>query len=117
MDTPLIRARRLRHDMPPAERAVWAVLRGRGLAGWKFRRQVPVGPYICDFLCAECRVVLELDGDSHAGRETYDQRRDDYLRTRGYRVLRVNNTDVADNLEGVMTWLKSQLGARKSPLT
>ncbi len=117
MDTPLIRARRLRRDMPPAERAVWSVLRGRGLAGWKFRRQVPIGPYICDFVCAECRVVLELDGDSHAGREAYDQRRDAFLRAKGYRVLRVNNTDVADDLEGVMDWLMSQLGSRIFPLT
>ena len=102
METSFIRARRLRRDMPPAERAVWAVLRARGLGGWKFRRQVPIGPYIVDFLCVEKRLVLEIDGRSHDARLEYDKKREIYLRSEGFRVVRLCNDNVYEKLEGAM---------------
>ncbi|MBO6521423.1 MAG: endonuclease domain-containing protein [Rhodospirillales bacterium] len=102
METPFTRARRLRLEMSPPERKVWAVLRARGLKGWKFRRQVPVGPFIVDFLCAEKRLVLEIDGESHSARLAYDKRRDAYLHAAGYRVLRLTNEQVTHELEASM---------------
>lgn len=102
METLFIRARSLRRDMPPAERAVWALLRARGLGGWKFRRQVPIGPYIVDFLCKERRLVLEIDGLTHDARVEHDRKRDAFIRAQGYRVVRLCNDNVYDNLEGVM---------------
>ncbi len=102
METTLTRARRLRREMSPPERKVWAVLRARGLAGYKFKRQLPVGPFIVDFLCAEKRLVLEIDGESHDTQLDYDKRRDRYLRKAGYRVLRLTNEDVMNELEASM---------------
>lgn len=102
METTFTRARRLRREMSPPERKVWAVLRARGLTGYKFERQVPVGPFIVDFLCPEKRLVIEIDGDSHDTQIDYDKRRDRYLRKAGYRVLRLTNRDVTNDLEASM---------------
>jgi len=102
METTFTRARKLRREMSPPERKVWAVLRARGLKGWKFRRQVPVGPFIVDFMCKEAGLVLEIDGDSHDTQIAYDKRRDGYLRAAGYRVLRLANEDVMKELEASM---------------
>ena len=102
METTFTRARRLRREMSPPERKVWAVLRARGLSGYKFKRQVPVGPFIVDFLCPEKRLVIEIDGDSHDTQINYDRRRDAYLHAAGYRVLRLTNEDVTQELEGSM---------------
>lgn len=88
--------------MSPPERKVWSVLRARGLKGWKFRRQVPVGPFIVDFLCAEKRLVIEIDGDSHDTQIAYDKRREAYLHAAGYRVLRLTNEQVTHELEASM---------------
>jgi len=77
------RARELRREMTPAEAALWKLLRGRLLAGLKFRRQHPVGPFYADFACVERRVVVEVDGETHLGREADDEARSAYLRTEG----------------------------------
>jgi very-short-patch-repair endonuclease len=65
-------ARRLRKDLTPAERKLWQALRNRQLDGAFFRRQYPVGPYIVDFICTKSSLVIEIDGDTHAGREFMD---------------------------------------------
>lgn len=64
--TPLSRARGLRHTMTDAEHGLWRILRNRQFAQTKFRRQVPIGPYIADFVCYEARLVIEADGGQHA---------------------------------------------------
>ena len=95
-------ARQMRHVPAPTEEAVWKLLRNRRLAGFKFRRQHLIGPYIADFFCPAALLVLELDGVTHAGQETRDQRRDDYLRGLGIVVLRVWNTQVSEDEEAVV---------------
>jgi very-short-patch-repair endonuclease len=89
--TPL--ARTMRHRATEAERAMWRLLRDRRLVGFKFRRQVPLDYFIADFLCYPARLIVELDGSQHA-QSAADARRDEYLRSQGFRVLRFWNSDV-----------------------
>ena len=102
--TTLEHARKLRRDMTPQERALWARLRAKQLSGLKFRRQHPMGRYIVDFYCHAHRLVVELDGDSHAGAEqqAYDDARTRWLRERGLRVLRFTNQDVGRSIDSVL---------------
>lgn len=86
--------------MTDAERRLWAVLRGRRLQGYKFRRQHPFGPFILDFACIEHRLVIEADGGQHAECED-DQQRTAWLESRGWRVIRFWNNDILGNPEGV----------------
>jgi very-short-patch-repair endonuclease len=95
-------ARTLRQCATPAERALWQRLRRRQLAGYKFRRQHRVGPYICDFASLEGRLVVELDGSQHVVQADYDARRDAFLRSAGFRVLRFWNADVLARPEAVV---------------
>ena len=82
------RARRLRRDQTEAEARLWESLRGERLEAWKWRRQVPVGPFIVDFLCLEAALAVELDGGVHDGQAERDGRRDAYLQGHGLQVLR-----------------------------
>ncbi|MFO0816903.1 MAG: DUF559 domain-containing protein [Pirellulales bacterium] len=88
------RARELRQQSTPAEQMMWALLRDRWLHGFKFRRQQPIGPYVADFYCAECALVVELDGSSHDEKADYDEQRTRWLESRGMRVIRFRNLDV-----------------------
>lgn len=92
----------LRKKMTKAEVRLWSKLRMRQLHGWKFRRQAPVGPYIADFLCHSPAMIVELDGDQHAWRITHDLRRDAFLRSEGFLVLRFWNNEVFTNIDGVL---------------
>ena len=83
--------------MTPAERAVWALLRGRGFRGLKFRRQERIDRWIVDFCCYELMLVIELDGGVHRLREAEDAARDDDLRRRGFTVPRFGNAAVLSN--------------------
>ncbi len=87
-------AKALRSASSDAERKLWQFLRNRQLEGWKFRRQVTLGPYILDFACLETGLVVELDGGQHLGRVAYDRARTTWLESNGYRVLRFWNDDV-----------------------
>jgi very-short-patch-repair endonuclease len=102
------RARALRSRMSDAERKLWYALRDRRFAGFKFRRQVPVGPFIADFVCFEQRLVIEVDGGQHAD-SSQDRRRDRWFAANDFRVLRFWNNEVLSNLEGVMTALAGVL--------
>jgi len=93
--------------MTDAERRLWSVLRNRGV-GPKFRRQVPIGPFIVDFAAIDERVVIEVDGGQHA-ESVRDQGRDRYLEAQGFRVLRFWNTEVLTNLDGVVTAIRRAL--------
>ena len=100
----LKRAKQLRTDQTEAEQRLWGYLRAKRLQGWKFNRQVPVGNYIVDFICDEARLVIEVDGVTHSDDHQikYDEKRTRYLESLGYRVFRCYNTDVYQNLDGVL---------------
>lgn len=102
------RARGLRARMTNAERKLWYALRDRRFAGFKFRRQVPVGPFIADFVCFSERLVIEVDGGQHAG-SLRDKRRDRWFKANNFRVLRFWNNEVLTNLAGVMTLIAVEL--------
>lgn len=95
------RARRLRREQTDAEGKLWYLLRNRRLAGYKFKRQFPIGPFIADFACAELKLIIEADGGQHADRQSYDERRTRWLESEGWRVLRFWNNEVLENIEGV----------------
>ena len=94
-------ARVLRRNSTDAERIMWRLVRDRRLAGVKFRRQVPIGPFIADFAAIEHRLVVELDGGQHADSAT-DVRRGRFLEADGWRVVRFWNNEVMENREGVL---------------
>ncbi len=108
------RARVLRSRLTDAERKLWYALRDRRFAGAKFRRQVPVGPYVADFLCYEARLVIEVDGGQHA-ESAKDRRRDRWFAQNAFHVLRFWNNDVHSNLEGVVTVIIDALRATPHP--
>lgn len=109
------RARRLRRDATPAEKELWFALRRGGLNGYKFRRQQRLGPFIADFACQSARLVIEVDGDSHAAQIDYDARRTEFLAREGYRVLRFTNREVMNNLDGVCRVIEAALADSPSP--
>ncbi|NIJ08967.1 very-short-patch-repair endonuclease [Sphingomonas vulcanisoli] len=92
------------------EKRLWRSLSNSQLGGFKFRRQTTIDPFIADFLCPAKAVIVEIDGDTHQdiGR---DQRRDAYLGSLGYRVIRFTNADVMGNIDGVLEVLLSSLQA------
>ena len=107
------RCRCLREQRTEAEHRLWQCLRGHRLAGMKFRRQHPVGPYFVDFYCAEARLVVEVDGSQHIGDARYDERRTLAIESAGLRVLRFFNDDVLARTDDV---LEAIVAARDSPL-
>jgi very-short-patch-repair endonuclease len=108
------RARGLRRTQSEPEAIVWAALRDRQLHGFKFRRQHPLGAFVVDFYCAEARLVVELDGPSHVGREDYDQRRQSWLEEQGLRVLRFTNDQVRQSLGEVLDLLGAACRQRRA---
>ncbi len=95
-------ARNLRKKATPAERKLWAVLRNRQLGGFKFYRQFPIEPYIVDFCCRSKRLIIEIDGGVHVGRENDDQKRARYLEEKGYTIIRFNNNHVIYDINQVV---------------
>jgi very-short-patch-repair endonuclease len=93
----------MRQAMTPAELTLWLRLRKPGIPGFRFRRQAPIRDYIVDFFCPEKRLIVEVDGGQHFAEEMAagDRTRDAWLHAQGYRVLRVSNRDVSENIEGV----------------
>ena len=108
------RARQLRRQASEPERRLLRALR-EAFPHLKWRRQVPLGPFYADILCFTERLVIEVDGDTHAGRETQDAARTIFIQSEGYRVLRATNPDVTHNLDGVIRQISFSLrekGAR-----
>ena len=97
-------AHKLRHNMTKEEVKLWNILRNRRLMNLKFRRQVPIGKYIADFLCVEKGLIIEIDGGQHnePDKIIYDKERSDYFQEQGYRVIRFWNDEVWNNIEGVI---------------
>ena len=109
------RARKLRNEATPAERRLWSYLGNSRLNGHKFSRQMPLGPHFCDFLCRRSKLVVELDGESHAATAVHDARRDQFMLEQGYTVLRFSNADVMENVEGVVAMIGASLADAPTP--
>lgn len=97
-------AKKLRKNSTPQEIILWSRLKNRRFQDLKFRRQYPLGKYIVDFLCLEKRIIIELDGWQHKeeNQERYDKKRNKFLKSLNYKVIRFWNNEVNDNLDGVL---------------
>ena len=107
----IARARQLRHGDNIAEATLWNELKAKKLGGYKFSRQVPLGPYYADFVCPQARLVVELDGSQHAD-NSYDKRRDEFMRASGYSVLRFWSADALKNISAVCETILAALDGR-----
>src|SRR5262245_37396665 len=103
------RARTLRRQMTEAERRLWQILRLRQTDGRRFRRQVPIGPFIADFVCHEARLIVEIDGGQHDPSSEAEASRTRFLEGEGYRVLRFWNNEVLEKAEGVRSAIAKSL--------
>ena len=102
-------ARALRHRQTSAEEMLWHQLRGRRLAGAKFRRQVPLGQYTVDFACIAGRLIVEIDGRQHAVQREYDEDRTGAIEAMGFVVLRFSNEEIRDRLDDVLRRIAAAL--------
>src|SRR5438309_9455945 len=93
-------AKEMRSETTDAEHRLWQILRAHRFVGYKFRRQVPIDYYIADFVCFAERLIVELDGGQHA-ENPHDSKRDAYLQSQGFRVVRIWNNELFTNEEGV----------------
>ena len=108
------RAKAMRHEPTPAEAALWRLLRGRRFGGLKFRRQVPLGPYIADFACFDPKVIVECDGGQHGG--VRDEERDRWFTLQGFRIVRLWNSEVLDDGDDAAALvLEQRLQAPRDP--
>ncbi len=110
------RARELRRSETAAEAKLWVKLRGRGLKGFKFNRQVSIGPYFADFVFRDEKLIVEVDGATHGTEEeiAVDKRRSDALTERGYRILRVTNDEVFRTIDAVLETVLAALERRET---
>ena len=102
MTSLLSTARALRKNSSDAERYLWHFVRNRHLGGYRFRRQVPLGRYVADFVCMRARLIVELDGGQHAEHMLGDFERTQYLARGGFRVIRFWNDEVLQQIEAVL---------------
>jgi adenine-specific DNA-methyltransferase len=103
-------ARRLRKEATPTEAILWDSVR-RGQLGVKFRRQVPVGPFVVDFMCPEARLIVEVDGPIHESQRDADQDRQALLETLGLRFVRFTTDEIEHHLPEVMTKIRAALNS------
>ena len=105
------RARGLRSTMTDAEERLWMRLRRDQIAGHRFRRQVPIGPYVADFACMAARLIIEVDGSQHGDTavKVRDDSRTRWLEREGYRVLRFWNNELTQNIRGVLETIHAAL--------
>jgi len=115
-DTEKKRRQQLRSSMPNAEVLLWARLKGRQLLGCKFRRQSSVGSYVLDHYSPEIKLGIELDGDSHyqEGAHEYDEKRTAFLESFGIKIVRFVNTEIYENLDGVLEAIGREVLARRA---
>ena len=109
---PVLKSRRveLRKNQTPQEIILWAHLRGAQM-GFKFKRQHSVGPYILDFYCPDKKLAIELDGSQHLTNKEYDQERTDYLLVLGINTIRFWNSEINNNINGVLQEIVSGLSS------
>jgi very-short-patch-repair endonuclease len=103
--------------MPSAESVLWSKLRKRQLLGYKFRRQYSVGTYVVDFYCAELRLAIEVDGDSHfqTGAQSRDSEREAFIKSFGIEFLRFRNVEVFEQLNDVLNAIGRKLLEQRKP--
>ena len=109
------RAKAMRREQTPAEARLWYSLRGGRFQGVKFARQVPIGRFIADFVARKQKLIIEVDGDTHAHSAEYDTARTRWLESAGYRVIRFTNGEVMGNEAGVLTIIAAALGTAPLP--
>jgi len=114
-DISVIRARNLRKNLTEVEKKLWYWLRRQNLQEARFRRQAPIGRYIVDFACYDPKLIIELDGGQHADQQHYDEKRDAWLKSEGFHVLRFWNHEVVENVEGVLQVIMDGLNALRVP--
>ena len=102
-------ARKLRRSSTDVERKLWHRIRDKQVEGFRFRRQRPIEKYIVDFICLDASLIVELDDGQHAESVVYDEKRSAFLESLGYRVLRFWNSEVIENMEGVLERLRGAL--------
>ncbi|MGE3746493.1 MAG: endonuclease domain-containing protein [Sphingomonadaceae bacterium] len=112
---PTIRARELRNNATDAERLLWHHLNARKTTGVRFNRQVPIGPFICDFVSRGLKLVIEVDGGQHDWNSEQDRQRTDFLEARGYKLIRFWNNDVTERIEGVVQEIERVIADMPSP--
>jgi very-short-patch-repair endonuclease len=111
----LERAKAMRSNPTLAEARLWYNLRAKRFEAVKFNHQVVIDPYIADFVARSRKLIIEVDGDTHANDERYDAKRSAWLERRGYRVIRFDNADVMGNLEAVLDIISAALGTAPLP--
>jgi very-short-patch-repair endonuclease len=105
------RARNLRKNLTEAEKALWSRLRLKQISGHRFRRQVPIGAYVADFVCLEKRLIVEVDGGQHAEQTVHDHERTNWLRSQRFNVLRFWNHQVLQEMESVLEVIEKELNS------
>jgi very-short-patch-repair endonuclease len=110
------RAGELRKEPTPAERKLWAYLRGDKLNGVNFRRQHAIGIFIPDFVSIKKRLIIELDGSQHLEQAEYDAERSKYFESLGYKVIRFWNNQVENDINGVIRAIEFALNDEHWPL-
>jgi len=111
-------AKIMRRHPTDAENLLWQSLRAKRFLGLKFKRQEPIGDYIADFICYEKKIVIELDGGQHARKrnELEDKKRDEWMKSQGFKILRIWNHEVLQNLEGLLEHIADECQS-PSPLS
>ena len=109
-------AKQLRKNMTDCEQALWYYLRAKRFLGLKFKKQVPIGKYIVDFLCIDYKVVIELDGSGHLeGKQVeYDIKRDEYIKSKGYKIIRILDNEIK-NIESVLEFIRVNIDPSPQP--
>jgi very-short-patch-repair endonuclease len=106
-----VRARNLRKGQTEAEKVFWHSVKAKRFEGYKFKRQVPVGPFYADFVCEEARLIVEIDGGQHSENQK-DLQRTAFLNSKGYEVVRFWNNEVLGNLDGLLSSLSLTLSRK-----
>lgn len=102
-------SRDLRNKSTPGEIMLWREIKGRKLRGYQFMRQKPIGNYIVDFFCSKLKLVIEIDGDSHIGKEAYDRKRQQELEALGLSFLRFEELEARYNLDRVIQTIEQRM--------
>ena len=110
-------AKQLRKNTTKQESKLWSIIRAGKFQGLKFKRQVPIGNYIVDFVCREKKLIIEIDGGQHniPLDIKYDKIRTEYFNSLGYKVIRFWNNDIDDNIESVYEALLKEVSTHPNP--
>jgi len=107
-------ARKLRKDMTLSEILLWQHIKGKQLLGYDFHRQKPINEYVVDFYCPRLKLILEIDGDSHEGKEEADKIRQEKLESLSLTVMRFWDWDVKSNVDGIVEHLREWIEAHRT---